>query len=94
MEGVEKIPGLSPLHDTTFAISTITSDTLNLFSVWKMMVDRGWFTSAIMEPVAIHLMVQPFHIEVMDKFLTDLAESAELASQSESSTSDDKPRYN
>ncbi len=92
--GLESIAGLRPLHDCRYAISTITSDEINLFSVWQGMVDRGWFTSAIMEPVALQLMVQPFHIEVMDDFLKDLAEVTDHVRQDEDTIEVAKPRYN
>jgi glutamate/tyrosine decarboxylase-like PLP-dependent enzyme len=91
--GLETIDGLYPLHENTYPISTIASDEHNLFSVWQGMVDRGWFTSAIMEPVALQLMVQPFHVEVMDQFLKDLAEVAELVKQNGKSGAAAKPRY-
>jgi glutamate/tyrosine decarboxylase-like PLP-dependent enzyme len=92
-EGLESIDGLRPLHENTYPISTIASDDLNLFSVWKGMVDRGWFTSAIMEPVALQLMVQPFHLEVMDQFLKDLSEVAESVRQEGEGGETAKPRY-
>lgn len=93
-KGLETIDGLYPLLESRYAISTIASAELNIFSVWKRMVDRGWFTSAIMEPVALHLMVQPFHVEVMDEFLKDLSEVAELVRQDADNSEAEKPRYN
>lgn len=93
-QGLESIDGLYPLHESRYAISTIASAELNIFSIWQKMVDRGWFTSAIMEPVALHLMVQPFHVEVMDKFLKDLAEVAELVKRDADDSEAEKPRYN
>ena len=80
-KGLETIDGLYPLLESRYAISTIASAELNIFSVWKRMGDRGWFTSAIMEPVALHLRVQPFHVAVMEEFLKDLSEVAELVMQ-------------
>ena len=47
-----------------------------------------------MEHVALQLMVQQFHVEVMDEFLKDLAEVAELVRQDADNSEAEKPRYN
>ena len=93
-DGLDSINGLYTLHQNRFAISTIAANGINLFAVWKLMVDRGWFTSAIVEPVALHLMVQPFHIEVMDDFLADLSAVVKLVEEDKPVSEPEQPRYN
>tara|TARA_R110002072_G_scaffold59158_1_gene150685 strand:+ start:24279 stop:25523 length:1245 start_codon:yes stop_codon:yes gene_type:complete len=48
---------------------------VDVFAVYKQMYKRGWFTSLTTEPRALHLMLSPFHFEVTDVYLADLAES-------------------
>ncbi|MFN9848857.1 MAG: pyridoxal-dependent decarboxylase [Alphaproteobacteria bacterium] len=42
-------------------------------AVWSKLRERGWFTSLATEPKSLHLMLSPFHLEVADTYLTDLA---------------------
>jgi sphinganine-1-phosphate aldolase len=45
----------------------------NNFAIWSKLRERGWFTSMTTEPMGLHLMLSPFHAEVADVYLTDLA---------------------
>ena len=42
-------------------------------ALWGKMRERGWFTSLTTEPLSLHLMLSPFHAEVADGYLADLA---------------------
>ena len=40
------------------------------------MHQRGWFTAALLEPKALHLMLSPKHLDVTDEYLADLGRLA------------------
>ena len=42
-------------------------------AVWSKLRERGWFASLTTEPQSLHLMLSPFHAQVTDQYLTDLA---------------------
>lgn len=42
-------------------------------AVWSKLRERGWFASLTTEPQSLHLMLSPFHAQVADQYLTDLA---------------------
>jgi sphinganine-1-phosphate aldolase len=58
---------------------------VNVFAVYKQMYKRGWFTSLTSAPKALHLMLSPFHFEVTDVYLADLAESLEAVKAGDAS---------
>ena len=58
----------------------------DVFSVYKHMYAKGWFTSLTTQPRALHLMLSPFHSEVVDLYLTDLRESLRAAGKTSSGT--------
>ncbi len=43
------------------------------FPIWAKLRSRGWFTSMTSEPPGLHLMLSPFHAEVAETYLADLA---------------------
>jgi glutamate/tyrosine decarboxylase-like PLP-dependent enzyme len=93
-EGMKQIGDYRTLHSNRFAITTIASDTLDIFGTWKSMAAKGWYTSAILEPMALQLMVQPYHVEVMDQFLADMQETAKQLREGGGDTPSEQPRYN
>jgi len=48
-------------------------------ALWAKLRERGWFTSTTSQPPGLHLMLSPFHAEVVDAYLTDLAWALEQA---------------
>ena len=42
-------------------------------AIWTRLRERGWFTSLTTEPMALHLMLSPFHESVAGAYLDDLA---------------------
>jgi len=42
-------------------------------AVWSKLRERGWFASLTTEPQSLHLMLSPYHAQVADQYLTDLA---------------------
>jgi sphinganine-1-phosphate aldolase len=76
-EGVEAL-GLRVFGDPRLALISFGAtedDSLSIFSVWKGMHDRGWFSGVVQNPDGIHLMLSPSHDEVAEAYLKDLAES-------------------
>lgn len=51
-------------------------------ALWSRLRERGWFTSVATEPPALHLMLSPFHLQVADTYLADLAWALETAAPS------------
>jgi glutamate/tyrosine decarboxylase-like PLP-dependent enzyme len=41
--------------------------------LWKALYRRGWFSSLTTEPISLHLMLSPIHLQVADAYLADLA---------------------
>ena len=80
MDGARAIPGLSVLgapHGTVFAITG--DDSHNIYAVSDFMVSRGWYLEKQQMPPSLHVTTSPFHAEVADQFLADLAEGAQAA---------------
>lgn len=48
-------------------------------ALWVKLRERGWFTSLSTEPKALHLMLSPYHLQVVDGYLADLAWAVEAA---------------
>jgi glutamate/tyrosine decarboxylase-like PLP-dependent enzyme len=44
-------------------------------AIYAKMHHRGWFTAALVEPKALHIMCSPKHVEVADLYLADLEAS-------------------
>ena len=40
--------------------------------LWAKLNQRGWFTSTTSSPKGLHLMLSPFHLQVVDTYLADL----------------------
>lgn len=57
-----------------FSFGAAPDDDLSIFSVWKGMHDRGWFSGIVQQPDGIHLMLSPSHDEVAESYLRDLEE--------------------
>ncbi|MCP4907614.1 MAG: aminotransferase class V-fold PLP-dependent enzyme [bacterium] len=74
--------GLRLLGDPRLALLAFgpaEGDDLPIFSVWKVLHDRGWFSGIVQNPDGIHLMLSPSHEEVVDTYLADLADAVAIA---------------
>lgn len=92
-EGVAAIDGVEMLHEQRLAVSLIGSSELNVIALWQGMKQRGWFTSVITDPLALHLMVQPFHLQVMDELLSDLAATVIEVKAGANRATGEAPKY-
>ncbi len=80
-EGVRAL-GFEVLGEPQLGIIAFTHKTTDVFTVYRNMYRKGWFTSLTTEPPALHLMLSPFHREVVDVYLEDLQTSlAEAGSE-------------
>jgi glutamate/tyrosine decarboxylase-like PLP-dependent enzyme len=42
------------------------------YALWGKLIERGWFTSITTEPPSLHLMISPFHENVVENYIEDL----------------------
>jgi sphinganine-1-phosphate aldolase len=85
MEGVNAIPKLRVLgkpHATVFAIA---SDEINVYALSDALKERGWVVEKQHLPACLHVTVSPFHVNLADDFLADLAQCAKEAENIDSS---------
>jgi glutamate/tyrosine decarboxylase-like PLP-dependent enzyme len=66
---------------------------LNSLALWAKLRERGWFTSMTSDPVGLHLMLSPFHAQVTDTYLSDLAWAVGEVGGAEPSTETGAARY-
>jgi glutamate/tyrosine decarboxylase-like PLP-dependent enzyme len=65
--------GFEVLGAPRLGITAFRHPDANSMALWAKLRERGWFTSVVTEPPALHLMLSPFHAEVADVYLADLA---------------------
>ena len=73
-DGIEAIDGLRVTHPPDMSLFEFGSDTLEIGAVADVMDDRGWNLDR--QQGGLHVMVSPFHTQVVDTFLDDLASAA------------------
>ena len=78
--GVRKL-GFDILGRPQLGIVAFSHPDADVFSVYREMYKKGWFTSLTTDPKALHLMLSPFHQSVVDVYLEDLADSLAAAGQ-------------
>ena len=71
--------GFQVLGRPQLGITAFRHETVNAMAIWAKLRERGWFTSVATEPPALHLMLSPFHAEVADTYLADLAWALDAA---------------
>ncbi|HEY9557079.1 MAG TPA: aminotransferase class V-fold PLP-dependent enzyme [Acidimicrobiales bacterium] len=69
--GIEAIDGLTITGDPVMGVMEIASDVHDLSAVGDVMEDRGWKLDR--QQGGLHLMLSPYHLRVVDEFLSDLA---------------------
>ncbi len=65
--------GFQVLGQPKLGILAFTHPDVDCQTVWGKLRERGWFTSLATEPRSLHLMLSPFHAQVADTYLADLA---------------------
>ena len=77
-EGVERL-GFQILGRPQLGIVAFDHPDLDIYSVYRQLYRRGWFTSLTTDPMALHLMLSPFHAEITNVYLEDLEASVAAA---------------
>lgn len=77
-QGVRAL-GFDILGEPLLGIVAFTHPEADVFSVYRNMFEKGWFTSLTTRPKALHLMLSPYHAQVVDGYLHDLKASLEQA---------------
>lgn len=90
---VEEIGELHVHGDPRLGLIAFGSDTLKIFSVYKKMFERGWFTSVSTDPAGIHLMLTPAHEQVIASYIEDLRDAVVAVSNAGDSAGELKARY-
>lgn len=93
MDGLREIEGLHVWGDPRLGLFAYGAVDLDIFAVWKRLMERGWFTGLITEPRGIHLMLSPAHAEVADEYLGDLRDAAGAVRSAGESAADTRARY-
>ena len=78
--------GFEVLGAPQLGIVAFTHPRANVYDVYRNMYRKGWFTSLTTEPPALHLMLSPFHLTVVNDYLADLAEALEAAAEDSGET--------
>ncbi|MCE9649666.1 MAG: aspartate aminotransferase family protein [Parvibaculum sp.] len=77
IEAGVKALGFRVLGKPALGLVAFTRDDLDCMAIWGKLFERGWFTSLTTEPKGLHLMLSPFHLQVADTYLADLAWAVE-----------------
>ena len=74
---VENLDALHVHGNPKLGLIAFGSDRVKIFSVYKKLFDRGWFTSVSTQPKGVHLMLTPAHEAVIDEYIFDLRAAVE-----------------
>ncbi len=69
--GVEKL-GFQVLGKPQLGIISFAHEEADALALYAKMHQRGWFTAALIDPKALHLMLSPKHNDVAHEYLADL----------------------
>ncbi|MFX0104272.1 MAG: pyridoxal phosphate-dependent decarboxylase family protein [Candidatus Hodarchaeota archaeon] len=75
IEGIDKIPELYILGKPAMSVFSFTSDTIDIYHLGDVLDKKGWHLDRIQFPNALHMMVNPHHVKIVDSFLRDLQET-------------------
>ncbi len=78
LAGIRSIPGLDVLGDPDLSIMAIASRRGDIYAIGDEMSARGWHLDRQQFPPSLHLTLHPGHARVVDQFLKDLRQSAQI----------------
>jgi len=78
--GVKKL-GFEVLGKPQLGIVSFAHPEIDALRIYAQMHKRGWFTAALVEPRALHLMLSPKHNEVAHEYLADLEASVSAVTE-------------
>lgn len=76
LDGIRETPGLRVLGEPPYSVFAFTSDTIDVYALGDAMEARGWKLDRQQRPPALHMMITPAHENLVDRFLSDLRETA------------------
>ena len=74
LDGIRGIVGLEIWGEPEAYLIAFGSNTFDIFAVDEGMAERGWLSSRLLDPPAIHLFLDMSHAAIVDEYLLDLAE--------------------
>ncbi len=75
--GVRAIDGLDVIGEPHATVFSMKSDTINVYALSDELHKRGWMIEKQHLPPSLHVTVSPFHENVADEFLAELAEAVD-----------------
>jgi len=75
IEGINQINELYILGKPVISVFSFTSDKIDIYHLGDLLDKKGWHLDRIQFPNALHMMVNPHHAEIVDKFLNDLRDT-------------------
>jgi glutamate/tyrosine decarboxylase-like PLP-dependent enzyme len=76
--GVNAVPGIKVLSNPEMSVFAIGSDGLDVYALADELTTRNWHLDRQQFPPTLHMTVQFGHIGVVDEFLDDLTQAAEV----------------
>ncbi len=75
LSGIKGIKELQILGEPLISVFSFTSKEFNIFQLGDILDAKGWHLDRLQFPPALHMMVNPHHAPVVDKFLVDLKDA-------------------
>ena len=69
---IDDIDELHVVARPQLGLIAYTSDTIDIYAAAERLSEKGWFSPRLDDPPAIHLMLSPEHVNVIDKYIADL----------------------
>jgi sphinganine-1-phosphate aldolase len=88
IKGINEIPELYIIGEPVMSVFSFTSDKIDVYNLGDVMDEKGWHLDRIQFPNALHMMVNPHHAEIVDKFLEDLRDSVKEVVENPGDSSD------
>jgi len=77
-EGVNAVPGLKVMSNPEMSVFAIGSDGLDVYALADELTKHNWHLDRQQFPPTLHMTVQFGHVGVVDEFLSDLADAANV----------------
>jgi len=76
-KGINEIPELYVFGKPDMTVFTFGSDGLNVYKIADILQSKGWILDRLQNPRCLHLIVNPDHASIADKFLEELRSAVE-----------------
>lgn len=73
--GINAIQGIKVISNPEMSVFAIGSDELDVYAIADKLTQKGWHLDRQQFPSSLHMTVQYGHVNIVDEFLSDLAES-------------------